>query len=156
MIWGTYYHKFGQNIKFSKFYVQNIWKVVRWWHHQLTHLHIHIDWSRNVLWKFAKLQSVITSLFFNRFHQVFTVMFGNFYSFFWNLVKPVVEFFFKGRDHSLFSSLTEHNMNVLTINLLFRSDKHYWTSSNKTLRLKVLMCNHKISIFTKTCKIGCL
>ena len=37
---------------------------MRWWHHQLTHLHIHIDWSRNVLWKFAKLQSVITSLFF--------------------------------------------------------------------------------------------
>ena len=56
---------------FSKCYVQNIWQVVRWWHHQLTHLHIHIDWSRNVLWKFAKLQSVITSLFFNRFSSGF-------------------------------------------------------------------------------------
>ena len=61
----------GKILKFSKFYVQNIWQVVRWWHHQLTHLHIHIDWSRNVLWKFAKLQSVITSLFFNRFSSGF-------------------------------------------------------------------------------------
>ena len=54
----------GKNLKFSKFYVQNIWQVVRRWHHQLTHLHIHTDWSRNVSWKFAKLESVITSLFF--------------------------------------------------------------------------------------------
>ena len=61
----------GKISKFSQFYVQNIWQVVRWWHHQLTHLHIHIDWSRNVLWKFAKLQSVITSLFFNRFSSGF-------------------------------------------------------------------------------------
>ena len=41
------------------------------WHHQLTHLHIHIDWSRNVSWKFARLQSVITSLLFNRFSSGF-------------------------------------------------------------------------------------
>ena len=61
----------GKILQFSKFYVQNIWQVVRWWHHQLTHLHIHIDWSRNVLWKFAKLQSVITSLFFNQFSSGF-------------------------------------------------------------------------------------
>ena len=58
----------GKISKFSTFYVQNIWQVVRWWHHQLTHLHIHIDWSRNVLWK---IQSVITSLFFNRFSSGF-------------------------------------------------------------------------------------
>ena len=61
----------GKISKFSKFYVQNIWQVVRWWHQQLTHLHIHIDWSRNVLWKFAKLQNVITSLFFDRFSSGF-------------------------------------------------------------------------------------
>ena len=29
------------------------------------------DWSRNVLWKFVKLQSVITSLFVNRFSSGF-------------------------------------------------------------------------------------
>ena len=29
-------------------------------------------------------QSVITSLFFNKYHQVLTVLFTNFYSFFWN------------------------------------------------------------------------
>ena len=51
-------------LKFSKFYVQNIWQVVRWWHHQLTHLHIHIDWSRNVLWKFAKTSKCHNFLIF--------------------------------------------------------------------------------------------
>ena len=61
----------GKILTFSNSYVQNIWQVVRWWHHQLTHLHIHIDWSRNVLWTFAKLESVITSLFFNRFSSGF-------------------------------------------------------------------------------------
>ena len=54
----------GKILIFSKFYVQNIWQVVRWWHHQLTHLHIHIDWSRNVLWKFAKLQKYHNFLIF--------------------------------------------------------------------------------------------
>ena len=68
----------GKMLKFLKFYVQNIWHVVRWWHHQLIHLHIHIDWSRNVLWKFAKLQSVITSLFFNRFSSGFHYYVWNF------------------------------------------------------------------------------
>ena len=69
---------------FCHFCVQNEWKIVRRWHHQLAHLHIHTDWSRNVFWKFAKLQSVITFLFSTDFHQVFTVLFTNFYSFFWN------------------------------------------------------------------------
>ena len=55
---------------FCHFCVQNEWKIVRQWH-QLTHLYIHIDWSRNVSWKFAKLQSVITSLFFNQFSSGF-------------------------------------------------------------------------------------
>ena len=58
-VWAKYYF-FS-----SKFYVQNIWQVVRLWHHQLTHLYIYIDISRNVSWKFVKLH--ITSLFFNRF-----------------------------------------------------------------------------------------
>ena len=31
----------GKILKNLKFYVQNIWQVVRWWHHQLTHLHIY-------------------------------------------------------------------------------------------------------------------
>ena len=56
---------------FCHFCVQNEWKIVRRWHHQLTHLHIHTDWSRNVSWKFAKLQNFITSLFFNRFSSGF-------------------------------------------------------------------------------------
>ena len=61
----------GKIFRFSKFYVQNIWQVVRQWHHQLAHLHIHIDWSRNVLWKLVKFQSVITSLFFNQISSGF-------------------------------------------------------------------------------------
>ena len=63
-VWAKYQN--FQNIMYKI-----ILQVVRWWHHQLTHLHIHIDWSRNVLWKFAKLQYVITSLFFNRFSSGF-------------------------------------------------------------------------------------
>ena len=52
---------------------------MRRWHHQLTHLHIHIDWSRNVSWKFAKPKSVITYVSTD-FHQVCTVFFEIFYS----------------------------------------------------------------------------
>ena len=51
-------------------FIQNIWQV-RLWHHQLNNFQIHIDVPRNVLWKFAKLQSVITSVFFNRFSSNF-------------------------------------------------------------------------------------
>ena len=39
----------------SKFHIQTTWTIVRRWYHQLTHLHIHIDCSKNVhwtLWKF--------------------------------------------------------------------------------------------------------
>ena len=56
---------------FCHFCAQNEWEIVRRWHHQLAHLHIHTNWSRNVSWKFAKLQSVITFLFFNRFSSGF-------------------------------------------------------------------------------------
>ena len=48
-----------------------MWKIVRRWHHQLAHLHIHKDWSRNVFRKYAKFQNVITSLFFNQFSSGF-------------------------------------------------------------------------------------
>ena len=40
---------------------------MRGWHHQLTHLNIHKDWSRNVFWKNVKFQNVTTSLFLIRF-----------------------------------------------------------------------------------------
>ena len=59
--------KFRQSINIFKILHTKYMTSSEAWRHQLTHLHIHIDWSRNVLWKFAKLQSVITSLFFNRF-----------------------------------------------------------------------------------------
>ena len=44
----------AKNQKFSKFHIQYIWKIVRARHHQLAHLNIHEDWSRNVSWKNVK------------------------------------------------------------------------------------------------------
>ena len=41
--------------KKEKKLIQNTWKIVRWWHHQLTHLHIHINCSRNVSLKITKI-----------------------------------------------------------------------------------------------------
>ena len=38
-------------LKISKFHIQYIWKIVRGWHDQLTHLNIHKDWSRSVFRK---------------------------------------------------------------------------------------------------------
>ena len=37
--------------QYEVFHIQYIWKIVRAWHHQLAHLNIHKDWSRNVSWK---------------------------------------------------------------------------------------------------------
>ena len=54
-------------LNFSKFHVQYTWQIVRRWHHQLAHLNIHKDWSRNVFRKNVKFQNVITSLFSIRF-----------------------------------------------------------------------------------------
>ena len=69
--WGKSHVLIAEIWNFCHFCVQNEWEIVRRWHHQFAHLHIHIDWSRNVSLKFAKLQSVITSLFFNRFSSGF-------------------------------------------------------------------------------------
>ena len=44
-----------------------IWQIVRRWHHQLSHLNIHKEWSRNVFRKNVKFQNVTTSLFLIRF-----------------------------------------------------------------------------------------
>ena len=48
----------------------------------------------NVSWKFAKLQRVITSLFFNQFSPGLQYFVQFFYSFFWDWVKPVLDFLF--------------------------------------------------------------
>ena len=40
---------------------------MRVWHHHLTLLNIHKDWSRTVCQKYGKFQNVITSLFLIRF-----------------------------------------------------------------------------------------
>ena len=65
--WGKSNILIAEIWNFCHFCAQNEWEIVRRWRHQLAHLHIHTNWSRNVSWKFAKLQSVITFLFFNRF-----------------------------------------------------------------------------------------
>ena len=65
---GIWFYQYELKIKiFSKFHIQYIWKIVRAWHHQLAHLNIHKDWSRNVSWKNVKFQNAITSLFLIRF-----------------------------------------------------------------------------------------
>ena len=69
--WGKSNILIAEIWNFCNFCAQNEWEIVRQWHHQLAHLHIHTNWSRNVSWKCAKLQSVITFLFFNRFSSGF-------------------------------------------------------------------------------------
>ena len=70
---GTCFYMLEQKrrIFFSKCYIQNTWKFVRRWDYQLTHLHIHIDCSRNVLLKITKIQNLISSLLFIRFTSNF-------------------------------------------------------------------------------------
>ena len=67
--WGKSNILIAEIWNFCHFCAQNEWEIVRRWHHQLAHLHT--NWSRNVSWKFAKLQSVTTFLFFNRFSSGF-------------------------------------------------------------------------------------
>ena len=93
---GYNYKKFGQKIKNFKIvctkYMASSEAMTSSTH---SFAYIHTDWSRNVSWKFAKLQNVITSLFSTDFHQVFTVLFRKIYSFFWNYVRSAPDFPFK-------------------------------------------------------------
>ena len=62
---------------------KNTWKIVRrWWHHQLTNLHIHINCSRNVWLKIKKIHSCLR-YFLSDLHQIVTVLFKMFYSLYW-------------------------------------------------------------------------
>ena len=65
----------GQNIKIFKILYIHCTKYMASSEVMTSSTHsfayIHIDWSRNVLWKFVKLQSVITSLYFNRLSSGF-------------------------------------------------------------------------------------
>ena len=76
------------NVRFLNFCRQIEWKIVRWWHHQLTYLHIglymyryvHIKCSRNGLWQIAKLYNFIYSWFLIQFSMLCLIFF---YSFYW-------------------------------------------------------------------------
>ena len=71
---GTCFYMFEQKMKiFTISYIQNTWTIVRWWHNQLTHfhIHIHIECSRNVSLKITKIKNFISSLFFIRFTSNF-------------------------------------------------------------------------------------
>ena len=83
--WGKSNILIAEIWNFCHFCAQNEWEIVRRWHHQLAHLHIHTNWSRNVSWKFAKLQSVITFLFFNRFSSGFHCFIHKFLLFFYEI-----------------------------------------------------------------------
>ena len=58
-----------------------------WGHdsHQLAHLNIHKDWSRNVSWKNVTFQNVITPLFLIRFSSFLHQSVGKFLFFLLNL-----------------------------------------------------------------------
>ena len=86
LIWGdTLLNVWATTTKTSKFYTKyHIWKIVRRWHHQLTHLHIHIDCSRNVSLNFTKIQNFISSLFLIQFTSNFHCSVWIFYSFYWS------------------------------------------------------------------------
>ena len=49
-----------------------IWQIVRRWHHQLTHLNIHKDWSRNVFRKNVKFKMSQLPYFLSDFHHFCT------------------------------------------------------------------------------------
>ena len=80
----------AKNQKFSKFHVQYIWKIVRAWRHQLAHLNIHKDWSRNVSWKNVKFQNVITPLFLIRFSSFFALFCREYFSLSFKFFKILV------------------------------------------------------------------
>ena len=47
----------------------------------ITHLHIHIDYSRNVMLKITKFKILYLPYFLSDLHQIFTVLFEILYSF---------------------------------------------------------------------------
>ena len=99
MIWETYYHKFGQNIEFFKNlctnYMANSEAMT-----SSTRSFAYIYSYRLVKKCFVKICETSKCHNFLIFQPIFirftTVLFRKFYSFFWNYVKPVPEFPFKG------------------------------------------------------------
>ena len=58
---GTCFYMFEQKqmLIFKMLYIQNTCKILRRWDHQLTHLHVHINCSRNVSLKILKIQNFL-------------------------------------------------------------------------------------------------
>ena len=83
----TLLHVWGK-IVFKILYTWNTWKIVRRWDHQLTHVHIHIDCSRNVSKKITEFQNFISSLFFNTIYIKFSLFYSNFHSLYWLNLNP--------------------------------------------------------------------
>ena len=61
--WGKSNVLLAEIWNFCHFCIQSEWKIVRRWHHQLAHLHIHSDWSRTVSWKFVKFCLIFQPIF---------------------------------------------------------------------------------------------
>ena len=53
-------------------FMYNIWQIVRRWHHQLSHLNIYKDWSRNFFRKNVKFQMSQLPYFLSDFHNFWT------------------------------------------------------------------------------------
>ena len=66
---------------FCHFCVQNEWKIMRRWHHQLTHLNIHIDWSRYICFlKICETSECHSFLIFQPVFVRFSLFCSNFFT----------------------------------------------------------------------------
>ena len=66
--------------------------IVGRWDHQLTHLHIHIDYSRNISLKITKIQNFISSLCFIRFRSKCSLFYSKCFTLSIALFKPGPDF----------------------------------------------------------------
>ena len=74
-----------------------IWQIVRVWHHHLTQLNIHKDWSRSVFRKYGKFQNVLCNFLISYPNFIIFVSFCRefFSSFFLNYCNFGPDFPFK-------------------------------------------------------------
>ena len=84
-IQGKFYFLIAEIWDFRHFCEQNTWKIVRRWHHQCTHLHIHIDRSRNVSLKIMGIKNFISSLYFLPIYINFSLFCSIFFYSFYTL-----------------------------------------------------------------------
>ena len=69
---GIWFYQYELKSKIFEIHIQYIWKIVRAWHHQLAHLNIQKDWSRNVFRKIWNFKMSQLPYFLSDFHHLWT------------------------------------------------------------------------------------